>query len=82
VALVVAGNDGEGKTSGLDRKMKDVRTEVTMSEQERPGFERSSMYQRAGLTRARVNVSCSVDCQGNRRYECVSKVLIWEAMYR
>ena len=68
VALVVAGNDGEGKTSGLDRKMNDVRTDVTMSEQERPGLERSSMYQRAGLTKARVNVSCRVDCQGNRRY--------------
>jgi hypothetical protein len=46
--------------------------EVTMSEQERPGLERSRMYHRAGLTRARVSVSWSVDCQGSRRYEIVS----------
>jgi hypothetical protein len=56
VALV-AGTDGEGRTLGLDRKIKDVRIEVTMSEQERPGLERSRMYQSAGLTRARVSVS-------------------------
>jgi hypothetical protein len=55
--LVVDGNDGDGRTSGFERKMKDVRTEVTMREHERPGFERSRMYQRAGLTRARVTVN-------------------------
>jgi hypothetical protein len=68
VALVVVGSDGEGSTSGLDRKMNDVRTEVTMSEHERPGFERSSIYQSAGLTRASVKVSCKVDCHGSRRW--------------
>lgn len=68
VMFVVAGNDGDGKTSGFERKMKDVRIEVTMSEQERPGLERSRMYHRAGLTRARVRVSWRVDCQGRRRW--------------
>jgi hypothetical protein len=67
VAFVVAGRDGEGRTSGFERKMKDVRIEVTVSETERPGFERSRMYQRAGFTRARVRVSWRVDCQGRRR---------------
>lgn len=67
VAFVVAGRDGEGRTSGFERKMKDVRMDVTVSETERPGFERSSMYQRAGLTRASVRVSWRVDCQGRRR---------------
>lgn len=67
VVFVVAGRDGEGRTSGLERKMKDVRMEVTVSETERPGFERSRMYQRAGFTRARVRVSWRVDCQGRRR---------------
>lgn len=66
--MVVAGSEGEGRTSGFDRKMSEVRSEVTMSEKERPGFERSSMYQRMGFTRARVRVSCRVDCQGRRRW--------------
>ena len=67
LATVVAGRDGEGSTSGLERKMNEVRTEVTMREKERPGLLRSRMYQRAGLTRARVRVSWRVDCQGRRR---------------
>ena len=67
VAFVVDGRDGEGRTSGLDRNMKDVRIDVTVSETERPGFERSSIYHRAGFTRARVKVSWRVDCQGRRR---------------
>jgi hypothetical protein len=58
--------------------MKDVRTEVTMSEHERPGLERSSMYQSAGLTRARVNVSCKVDCHGSRRCEDVSPTATYQ----
>ena len=57
VTFVVAGNDGEGRTSGFERKMKDVRIEVTMREKDSPGLLRSRMYQRAGLTRARVRVS-------------------------
>jgi hypothetical protein len=64
VTFVVAGKEGEG---GFERKMKEVRIEVTVSETERPGLERSSMYQRAGFTRARVRVSWRVDCQGRRR---------------
>lgn len=67
VTFVVAGRGGEGRTFGFARKTRDVMTEVTMSERERPGRERSRMYQRAGLTSARVRVSCRVDCQGRRR---------------
>lgn len=64
------GKEGEGKTSVLERKMKDVRMDVTMREKERPGLLRSRMYQSAGLTRASVRVSWRVDCQGRRRYGC------------
>jgi hypothetical protein len=67
VTFVVAGSDGEGRTSGFERKMKEVRIEVTVSETESPGFERSRMYQSAGFTSARVTVSWRVDCQGRRR---------------
>lgn len=55
--FMMAGNEGDGSTSGFERKMKDVTTDVTMSEKESPGVVRSRMYQRAGLTRARVRVS-------------------------
>ena len=65
--FVVAGSEGEGRTSGFARKMKEVRIEVTVSETDRPGFERSRMYQSAGFTSARVTVSWRVDCQGRRR---------------
>jgi hypothetical protein len=69
VAFTVAGSNGEGRTSGLERKMNDVRMDVTVSETESPGFERSSMYHRAGFTRASVRVSWRVDCHGRRRWE-------------
>lgn len=59
--------EGDGRTSGFERKMKEVRMDVTMREAERPGRLRSKMYQRAGLTRASVSVSWRVDCQGRRR---------------
>jgi hypothetical protein len=80
VALFIAGSDGEGKTSGSDRNIKDVRIEVTMSEHESPGFERSSMYQSAGLTRARVSVSCRVDCHGSRRFKTLALCLCKEGV--
>jgi hypothetical protein len=67
VPLMVAGSEGEGRMFGSERKMHEVRTEVTRREYERPGLVRSSMYQRAGLTRARVRVSWRVDCHGSRR---------------
>jgi hypothetical protein len=59
---------GEGRAAGLERKMNEVRREVTRRLQERPGLLRSRMYHSAGLTRARVRVSWRVDCQGRRRY--------------
>ena len=68
VEFVVAGSAGEGRTSGFERKMEAVRIDVTRREKERPGLERSRMYQRAGFTRARVMVSWRVDCQGRRRW--------------
>jgi hypothetical protein len=67
VTFVVAGSDGEGRTSGFERKMSEVRIEVTVSDTERPGFERSRMYHKAGFTSASVRVSWRVDCQGRRR---------------
>jgi hypothetical protein len=69
---MVVGSEGDGRTSGFERKMKDVKTEVTRRETERPGLLRSRMYHRAGLTRARVRVSWRVDCQGRRRWGIVS----------
>jgi hypothetical protein len=71
------GRDEEGRPVRAERKMKEVRKEVTMREKERPGFERSRMYQRAGLTRARVRVSWRVDCQGRRRCGDVNVGSVW-----
>jgi hypothetical protein len=65
---MVAGRAGEGRTSGLERKMKDVMIDVLMREKESPFLVRSSMYHSAGLTRARVTVSWRVDCHGRRRW--------------
>ena len=65
--FVAACKDGEGSTPGLERKMKDVSSEVTVSETESPGLERSRMYHSAGFTRASVRVNWRVDCQGRRR---------------
>lgn len=67
VTFVGAGKEGEGRTPGFERKMKEVKMDVTAREKDRPGLLRSSMYHRAGLTRARVRVSWRVDCQGRRR---------------
>jgi len=61
------GIEGDGRTSGSERKMKEVIMDVTIRETERPGLLRSKMYHRAGLTRASVRVSWRVDCQGRRR---------------
>jgi len=68
VALDAKGTLGDGNAVGFERNMTEVRMEVTMSENDRPGLLRSRMYHRAGLTRARVRVSWRVDCQGRRRY--------------
>jgi hypothetical protein len=57
VPFVVAGKEGEGRTLGFERNIKDVRMDVTRREKERPGLLRSRMYQSAGLTRASVSVS-------------------------
>lgn len=74
MAFVAAGVDGEGRAVGLERKTREVRREVAISEKERPGLLRSRMYQSAGFTSARVRVSCRVDCQGRRRW----RVLVLE----
>jgi hypothetical protein len=67
VALDAKGTLGDGNAVGFERNMTEVRIEVTISENDRPGLLRSRMYHRAGLTRARVRVSWRVDCQGRRR---------------
>jgi hypothetical protein len=48
-----------------------------VSDTERPGFERSSIYQRAGFTRARVRVNWRVDCQGRRRCDGSVSLCRW-----
>jgi hypothetical protein len=68
VLFIVAGRAGEGRTSGFERKMKEVRMDVVTSEKYTPFRDRSSMYHNAGFTRARVRVSWRVDCQGRRRW--------------
>lgn len=65
--LVDVGNGGDGRAFGFERNMNEVTIEVTISEKDRPGLERSRIYQSTGLTRASVRVSCNVDCQGRRR---------------
>lgn len=82
VALDGKGMLGDGNAVGFERNMTEVRIEVTMSENDRPGLLRSSMYHRAGLTRARVRVSWRVDCQGRRRYalSALEGELWWEMM--
>ena len=68
VALDAKGTLGDGNAVGLERNTTEVRMEVTMSENDRPGLLRSRIYHKAGLTSARVRVSWRVDCQGRRRY--------------
>lgn len=68
VILVDDGKGGDGSTFGFERKIREVKMDVTRSEKDNPGFERSRMYHNAGLTRASVSVSCRVDCHGRRRY--------------
>ena len=47
-----------------------VMVPIKLNEEEKniPGAERSSRYHNAGLAKARVTESCSVDCHGNLRY--------------
>lgn len=57
VVFVEAGSVGDSNAVGLEKNINDVRTDVTISEEESPGLLRSRMYQRAGLTSARVRVN-------------------------
>lgn len=58
---------GEGTISGLTLKAIAVPARPTSVERRKPGFERSTRYHSTGLTRARVNETCNVDCHGSLR---------------
>lgn len=60
---------GEGTIPGLTPKAMAVPARPTSIESRKPVLERSTRYQRTGLTRARVRETCEVDCQGSLRCE-------------
>jgi hypothetical protein len=53
--------------SGLESSKKKVPVAPTAEESRKPGFERSIMYHRTGLTRNRVRDTWRVDVQGSLR---------------
>lgn len=58
---------GDGTISGLTPKAMAVPARPTSTERRKPGLDRSTRYQSTGLTRARVNETWEVDCQGSLR---------------
>jgi hypothetical protein len=56
---------GEGIISGFEASRRAVPVAPTEAERMKPGLERSIIYQRTGLTRARVREAWRVDVQGN-----------------
>jgi hypothetical protein len=56
---------GEGIISGFETRRRAVPVAPTAVLRMKPGFERSTRYQRTGLTSARVSEACRVDVQGN-----------------
>jgi len=56
---------GEGNISGLDTRRSAVPVAPTAVERIKPGLDRSIIYHRTGLTRARVREACRVDVQGS-----------------
>jgi hypothetical protein len=59
---------GEGIISGFETRRRAVPVAPTAVERMKPGFERSTRYQRTGLTSARVREACRVDVHGNFLY--------------
>ena len=55
--------------SGLTPRAMAVPARPMKVESRKPGFERSTRYQRTGLTRARVREIWEVDFQGSLRYK-------------
>ena len=60
---------GEGIMSGFEARRRAVPVRPTPVERMKPGLERSTRYQRTGLTRASVRDACSVEAQGSLRYK-------------
>lgn len=58
---------GSGTKLGSTRSKTTVPTVLTTAENAKPGRDRSMMYHRTGLARAKVNATWSVDCHGSRR---------------
>ncbi len=67
------GVGGAGTMLGLIPSRKAVPATPTTVETMNPGFERSIRYHRAGLTMAKVNETCNVDCHGSLRCGPVSR---------
>ncbi len=54
--------------SGFEARRRAVPVAPTKAERRKPGTERSTRYQRAGLTRARVREAWRVEVQGSLRW--------------
>jgi hypothetical protein len=67
--ILVKDAEGGGTMSGLIDRSTKVPATPTTAESRNPGLDRSMIYHRAGLTRARVRETWRVDCQGSFRYE-------------
>jgi hypothetical protein len=65
---------GEGIMSGFDTSTSAVPVNPTNVDKIKPGPDRSTRYQRKGLTSANVRDACSVDAHGNLRYPHISHV--------
>ena len=55
--------------SGLEARRRAVPMAPTLEESRKPGFERSIMYQRTGLTRKSVREAWRLEVQGSLRYK-------------
>ncbi len=60
---------GEGTISGFRLRRTEVPRRPTAAERRKPGLERSTRYQRTGLTRARVRETWRVEAQGSLRWK-------------
>ena len=59
--------DGVGTMLGSIPNITTVPMTPTVVDRTKPGFDLSMRYHNTGLTRARVNETCKVDCQGSLR---------------
>lgn len=67
------GEAGLAIMSGLEARRTAVPVAPTAVDRMKPGFDRSIIYQRTGLTRASVREACRVDVHGSFRCVSISK---------